>query len=194
MHIGFLLLAAGASSRFGGCKQLARFNGRSLVRHTLENLSKVCCDRPHIVLGAYGDDIRPEVEDLASVVSNPKWQNGLASSIAIGVRGIASQGSDGVLIALADQPLVDVADFCRMIEAFDGSKAVAAYYDHQIGVPAIFPKSMFQELMSLAGDRGAKSVLGKYHENVDLVPMPNAAKDIDTESDLLRIRTAFIDS
>ena len=123
MRIAGLLLAAGAGYRFGGCKQLALIEGRPLVRHALEALALLFDDDLYIVLGAYREDIQPQVEDLAQVISHADWRQGLGSSIARGVDEVEARGRyAGMLIALADQPRISTGDFGQLVERFDGNR------------------------------------------------------------------------
>lgn len=185
MRIAGLLLAAGAGTRFGGCKQLALIEGKPLVRHTLETLSLVFNDQPYIVLGANREDVRPVVEDIAQVIDHSGWQQGLGSSIACGVREIVAWGKfDGILVSLADQLWLTSGHFDQLIEQFQGDRIVAAYYSASPGVPAIFPATMFEQLKQLNTDRGAKSLLMDMQREIVTIPMQTAAMDIDTRNDL----------
>jgi CTP:molybdopterin cytidylyltransferase MocA len=187
MRIASLLLAAGAGHRFGGCKQLAPVDGKPLVRHALEALAPLFSEHLYIVLGAFGEEIRPRVEDLAQVISHGDWRQGMGSSIARGVAEIETRGSyAGILIALADQPRLTTDDFLQLVERFDGNRIVAAHYAGAPGVPAIFPAAAFADLRRLRGDRGAKSMLVDPNRQIDTLPLPAAATDIDTEADIDR--------
>jgi molybdenum cofactor cytidylyltransferase len=185
MRIASLLLAAGAGRRFGGRKQLALIDDKPLVRCTLEALAAVFAEQPYIVLGAYRADIRPIVEDIAQVIDHPSWQKGLGSSIAYGVNTIeARQRYDGILISLADQFRLTPDDFNRLIERFDGDRIVAAHYANSIGVPAIFPSTVFEQLKQLDADHGAKTMLVKMQQEIVTVLMPMAKMDIDVVGDI----------
>lgn len=185
MRIAGLLLAAGAGRRFGGCKQLFQIDGKPLVRHSLETLACVVDDPPHIVLGANRDKIRPVVKDIARVIEHPGWQQGMGSSIARGVEEImVREQYDGILITLADQIRVTAAELRRLIEHFQGDRIVAAYYADSPGVPAIFPATLFERLIQLDADTGAKSILLEMQHNSVTVPISSAAVDIDVFDDV----------
>jgi molybdenum cofactor cytidylyltransferase len=187
MRIAGLLLAAGGGRRFGGRKQLALVEGKPLVRHALESLAPLFADDLYIVLGGFRDEIRPQVEDLAQVISHADWREGLGSSIARGVGEIEARGRyAGIMIALADQPRLTADDFAQLVERFDGDRIVAAHYAGSPGVPAIFPTAAFKDLKRLHGDRGAKSMLLDLNREIDTVPLAAAATDIDTEADIGR--------
>jgi molybdenum cofactor cytidylyltransferase len=91
---------------------------------------------------------------------------------------------------LCDQPLVGRDTILRLIEAFEktGLPVAAAEYGQTVGVPALFSSELFDDLMTLDGDHGAKSIIAKcMPERVAIVPAPEAAIDIDTVEDKQRI-------
>ena len=191
MRIACLLLAAGAGSRFGSCKQLTLIEGKPLVKHSLDTLASVFAEKIYIVLGAYSEDIRPVVEDLVHVVEHKDWKNGIGSSIAYGVKRIETLGEyDGILIALADQLQLTAGNYQKLINQFDGSRTVAAYYADSLGVPAIFPSTQFEGLRIFDDDRGAKAMLMAMQDDVTAVSLPAAAIDIDTVDDIKGCRLA----
>jgi len=185
MRIACLLLAAGSSSRFGGCKQLAPIDGKPLLVHSLERLAPLFDDSLFTVLGAAREQIRPHAARLSRVIEHRRWRDGIGSSIARGVAAIEAQlECDAILIALADQPRLGSDDYRRLVEHFDGERIVAAGYCGRAGVPAIFPAERFAMLKRLDGDRGARILLDELRDDIVSVPMPAAADDIDTLEDL----------
>ena len=145
-----------------------------------------------VVLGANEATIAPALAGLTSVtmVTNPDWERGLASSLAVGLSAfLADDSCDAVLVALADQPLVDGAALQRLVTAFDDEhRIVASAYDDTIGVPALFGREHLDDLMRLTGDRGAGSWLRARQNEVTRVPLYSAAFDIDRPSDVARLR------
>lgn len=185
MRIAGLLMAAGGSRRFGGCKQLVSINGKPLIRKSLERLTAVTGKDTYTVLGAYREEILPVISELTSVIVNPNWEQGLGSSIATGIGEIKGLNRyDAVLISLADQHRLRHQDYTQLIDRFDGERVVAAKYDGNPGVPAIFPKIQFDRLCKLEGDRGARKILNKMRSEIQMLDLPSAHYDIDTLSDL----------
>jgi CTP:molybdopterin cytidylyltransferase MocA len=120
-------------------------------------------------------------------VFNPRWEMGLASSIAAGIgRAGSDPDVDGALILACDQVVVNAEDLRRLRNAFEpGSLAVAADYGNgAFGVPAIFAREAFAALRALEGDAGAKSFLEEHRGRVRFVPMPSAALDVDRPEDI----------
>jgi xanthine/CO dehydrogenase XdhC/CoxF family maturation factor/CTP:molybdopterin cytidylyltransferase MocA len=186
LHV--MLLAAGSSSRFGSPKQLADIAGRPMLARTLDAVLQL--QRRHavtVVLGAHAKLLEPLVSKAsANTAFNPDHAQGLASSIRVGLAQ-APFDARGALIALADQVAVTADDLRQLVSRWEQQpdRIVAAQYAGKVGVPAIFPADLFQELKELQGDRGARTVLSRHAERVIGVPMPSAALDIDTPADVL---------
>lgn len=188
------MLAAGGSSRLGHPKQLVRHHGEPLVRRAAAAALAVGARPVVVVLGAGAAVIAPVLHGLAGVevTLNPDWQRGVASSLAAGVRAVrAAGGCDGLLVLLADQPLVAAAALRPLIAAFAGGRrVVAAAYADVVGAPAVIGAERLDELLALEGDRGAGSWLRALGDAVAAVPLPVAAVDVDTPADLARLREA----
>lgn len=192
-NIAIVVLAAGASRRFGSPKQLASYRGIPLLEHVLNNcsaLSQTSQGMPtYVVLGANRQQIEAAVKlDNVRVLYNPAWETGIASSVRIAVQELASR-FNALLLVAGDQPLVSTLQLSRMIERFheDPEKIVAARYSDGPGIPALFPHRCNKKLLTLSGDTGAKSVLMEEGEEVVGVSIPTAALDIDTPDDLAAI-------
>ncbi|EQD55162.1 hypothetical protein B1A_11912, partial [mine drainage metagenome] len=111
LELHAMVLAAGASSRFGAVKQLAAVDGQPLLQRVL---TRACAaaDRTWVVLGAYAERLAPLVTHYeASVVTNANWIEGIASSIRSGVRHLPVT-CDGVMLILGDQALLSRSRTC----------------------------------------------------------------------------------
>lgn len=186
--LSVVLLAAGAATRFGSAKQAALYRGQPLLQRMLERARAVAGSAVSVVLGAHAESLLPLVASAeSSVLINHHWQEGIASSIRLGIERLPLN-CDGVLLLLADQAQVSTEDLARMAAVWRGQPqfAVAAEYEGRIGAPAIFPRAVFPELLQLRGDRGAQVWLRANEARVLAVPMPSAAVDIDTPADLER--------
>ncbi len=185
-NIAGIILAAGESRRFGGRKQLAEVSGKSLLRHAMEALKGACTGRPFVVLGAYHDEIAPHIAHDGEVVFNAQWPQGMGTSIAVGIGAINDHPAkfDGALIAVCDQICLEKQDYQKLVAAFDGSSIVATAYADGLGVPAVFPRSMWDELAVLDGATGARKLINRARQKVTAVTLPNATIDIDTRQNL----------
>lgn len=192
-HLHVVILAAGASTRLGQPKQLVSIAGKPALQHVVSNAVAVVGASVTVVLGAQAGEITRLLQySSASVLINRQWQEGMASSIRCGMSSV-SAGVDAVLLLLGDQVVVGAADLRRLIGAWNGQDSViaASLYSGQLGVPAIFPRCVFGELMELRGDHGAKQVIHRHASRALHVPMPNAAYDLDTQEDVAPLQQAL---
>lgn len=184
-----IVLAAGASRRFGSPKQLVRLDGRPLMHTVVSRAVEVAGHAVTVVLGANAAELAPLLRHSpASVIINRDWSEGLASSIRAGVARLPGSCS-GVMLVLADQAAVTAEDLRRLATTWrrQPELIVAAQYGSTLGAPAIFPSSSFRDLAGLRGDRGASALFHRNPDRVIRVPMESAALDIDTAEDLLRL-------
>jgi molybdenum cofactor cytidylyltransferase len=187
-----IILAAGGSSRLGYPKQLCEWRGMPLICNAVEASLAVCGAGVIVVTGAHA----PEVESVlhrypVQTVRNPDWSAGMSGSLRTGLQNLCSSEITGVLVSLGDQPLVSGSDLASLVAAWrtlPGMPAVAEYKGVQ-GVPAIFPDSALEALLTLQGDAGARSLLDACL-TVSSVEMPSAAIDIDTVEDLAWLKAS----
>jgi len=118
-------------------------------------------------------------------VVNERYAEGLGGSIATGVAACAGV-ADGILLCLADQPLVGPAHLEALAAEWRAApgRAVATSYAGIAGVPAIFPRSDFAALAALQGDTGARPVLAAHGDRLVTVACKDAAVDVDRPEDL----------
>jgi len=186
-----VVLAAGASTRFGSPKQLVRVAGRPLLHSALARAADVAGSAVSVVLGAHAAELTPLLtHSQALIVINRDWREGIASSIRAGVSRLPPS-CNAVLLMLADQAAVTAEDLKRLVSAWrrQPDYIVAARYGMTTGVPAVFPRSVFSDLGALRGDMGARALLQRNPDRVVRVPMASAAIDIDTPEDLLKIHS-----
>jgi molybdenum cofactor cytidylyltransferase len=184
-----VVLAAGASTRFGSAKQLVRVAGRPLLHTAVTRASEVTGNALIVVLGAGAAELAPLLRHSpGALVVNQEWREGLASSIRAGVARLPA-ACTGVLLLLADQAAVTADDLRRLAGSWrkQPQYIAAALYSGTSGVPAIFPRSTFRELAELRGDVGARALLRRNADRLVRVPMPSAAVDVDTPEDLLAL-------
>ena len=188
--IGLILLAAGASSRLGNSpKQLLEFRGKTLIRHAAENALASKCGKICVVLGAQAEAVKREIEDLPiEIAVNENWSEGMSASLKCGLENLLEiePHLSAAVVTLGDQPMIDAAIINRLIEAFSAAQSsiVAAEYAGTIGVPAIFSRFLFDEILNLsAGSNGAKQIIKKYAASVKKIPIAEAAFDVDTPED-----------
>ncbi|MVM29829.1 NTP transferase domain-containing protein [Spirosoma sp. HMF4905] len=190
MHIVTIILAAGASTRLGGKpKQLLTDNGTTLVRQIADAALSLQAGPVIVVLGANQEKIQPELFNLPVCIAlNPSWQEGIASSLRVGVNTLADIAVDFFLVVLTDQPYVTASLLRQLItrQQQTGRGIVACRYgeaDH-LGVPALFDIRYGPEFMNLSGDMGARKLIKQYAGDCAEIPFPLAAIDLDTVQDV----------
>jgi molybdenum cofactor cytidylyltransferase len=190
--LGAILLAAGASTRMGCVKLLLPWKNSTLLEHSIEQLKESEIDFFVVVLGANQDIMREKVNfDGIDVVVNSQWQKGMATSIASGVSFLLKKKPEiqSVLVALADQPLLDYKYYNNLIDKFliSKNKIVASSYSDAMGVPAIFDRDYFDDLLNLEGSQGARSLLRGGSVKVTPVNAGELALDLDTRETYNRV-------
>lgn len=210
--VGLVLLAAGASTRLGSPKQLLNYKERSLLRSAAVSAVGSVCRSVVVVLGACATRLIDEVSDLSvNIAINPQWEQGMCSSIRIGIETLAEQAamselarlrssagtSSGLeikaaVIMLCDQPFVTTEVIDSLVAAYRGTgrPIIASAYDGTLGVPALFSRTLFAELTSLKKAEGAKKVIKDHSDDVFRVPFAQGAIDIDTPMDYTRLLMA----
>ncbi|MGQ0551416.1 MAG: nucleotidyltransferase family protein [Armatimonadota bacterium] len=185
--VSAVVLAAGGSTRMGRPKLALQVDGLPMIRRAAEAALASRCGEVVVVLGTHADLYRPLLEGLAlRIVENPDPQEGMGSSIRIGAEAV-SPDAQGLVLLLADQPFVTPEVIDRLIDtaAADARRIVASAYAGTVGPPAYFGRALFLELLTLEGDRGARSVIEAYPKEGVALPLPESiAADIDTPGDL----------
>jgi molybdenum cofactor cytidylyltransferase len=191
--VGLITLAAGASTRMGTPKQLLLYRGCTLIRHMAEVAIASVCQPIAIVLGANAEQIKPEISQFPlQIVENQEWQEGMSASIRVGLEALlaVNQNLDAVAIALCDQPFVSPQTFNQLVEAYyvTGKPIIASEYSGTFGVPALFSRTLFSELMNLKYTEGAKQLIKRHIDEVFSMPFPDGAIDIDTPKDYEQLK------
>jgi CTP:molybdopterin cytidylyltransferase MocA len=186
-----VLLAAGRSRRFGRDKRLLPFRGSTLIETVAAALAAATAPRL-VVLGPGDEVIAASLETFDyRIVVNPAPETGLGASLALAAGALAAEAAsiDGLIVALADQPLADVALFSALVAAgrTGGGWAACDYGAGARGVPARLPVAALARLADLAGDRGARDLLDEHRAEIVWLPFPGGAFDVDTEADYARL-------
>ncbi|MGD8340502.1 MAG: nucleotidyltransferase family protein [Gammaproteobacteria bacterium] len=185
-ELAAVVLAAGGSTRLGRPKQLLRYRGRPLLLNAVDLAESVAGAGVIVVLGDEQLRLRSLLNRHrrgVTVVSNPGWREGLASSLRAGVRAVPRKAA-GALILLVDQPRLETFDLAKLARAWGRHPRLpaAAWYLERAGAPAIIPRRWFGEMTALSGDVGARQLL-RGIGRVSLVNMPAAEFDVDTPAD-----------
>jgi molybdenum cofactor cytidylyltransferase len=189
-----IVLAAGASRRLGRPKQLLMHGGETLIERAIRLANEAGAMPIITVLGAHHEIIRAAIahSDINYII-NREWEQGIASSIHAGIAELdaVAQDAPGVLILSCDQPRLTVEHLRGLMDAFSAqteTAIVASSYAGAHGVPAVFPRSVFPELLALRGDKGARALL--IHPPCPLIALPfeGGQVDIDLPGDLAELK------
>lgn len=186
--IAFVILAAGGAKRMGEIKQLLPWQEKSLISHIIDKGIDSQADKTYVVLGASAEKISTRINNKPVIkIINQDWKEGIGSSISAAVTHIVKSGEtfSGILISLADQPLIKQSHFNLLIEAFaSGNLGIAATsFSGSAGVPAIFGPHYYNKLIDLSGNKGAKSLIISNLDDSKLIDCNDLYFDIDTPGD-----------
>jgi molybdenum cofactor cytidylyltransferase len=189
MRIGAVVLAAGASTRFGSPKALAELDGRPILEHVLDAIREAGIEDIVVVLGHAADEIEDGIEWLDErIVRNPDPRE-LSSSLQIGLDAIADAEPpvQAALLVLGDQPRTRPAVIRALIAAARTSTltVIAPIYADGGGAnPILLRRDAFDLVDETSGDRGLGPLLEARPELVLEVPVAGTNPDIDTPGDL----------
>jgi CTP:molybdopterin cytidylyltransferase MocA len=197
LPVGAVILAAGRGQRMGAQKLLLKVAGRPLVRHVVEAAAASGCDEVVVV---YSDPaVADAVGDRARCVANPDPDAGQSSSLRLGLEALGDQEA-GAVVLLGDQPLVEAATISSLLRHWrrEGSRvAVATRYESDDGAgpdwrpPVLLDRALFAELRTLTGDEGARQLLNRRRELVDVIVTATPPHDVDTPEDYAKIVRLF---
>jgi molybdenum cofactor cytidylyltransferase len=187
-NIGIVILAAGSSSRFGEPKQLLQYDDKNLLQHTIDAAVNSNAKIVIVVLGANAELISKEIDKTkVQVVGNNEWQEGMASSVRTGLSTLqkVSPSTGAVIFMVCDQPFVSSSLINNLINTHidTGKPIVTCNYGEVIGPPALFHRSLFDELMELKGDVGARKIIQQHGDEVATILFTKGKIDIDTNED-----------
>lgn len=179
-----ILLAAGQSSRFGSNKLLHPIDNTPMILLSAQKLVSVIADSV-VVINEALTGLKTQLEQSGlHVVLNDQAEQGMGSSIACGVRASESlyPHAGGWLIMLADMPYIETATIEKLQRQLEqGANLVAPIYRQQRGHPVGFSQTYKNELLALNKDVGARDILEKNHEELELVKVNDRGVLIDID-------------
>ncbi|MEG5266181.1 nucleotidyltransferase family protein [Pseudomonas sp. JDS28PS106] len=177
-----LVLAAGRSRRFGGDKRHALLPcGRSMLQASIGNAVGVF-DEVWVVLRGDDDPASLGVPDKTQIVRSPNADLGMGNSLAAGIAALQSTGADAVAVLLADMPWIGEDVLIDLARLADPERIALPCYQGHRGHPVIIGRRFWPELLRLTGDQGARAVIARHAERVDMVECDDAGvlRDADT--------------
>ncbi len=188
-RIAAIVLAAGQSRRTGRRnKLLAEIDGQPMVARVVDAVAASAAATVVVVSGFEAERLGAALagRDL-TIVHNPRFDEGLSTSLRTGLGALTQSGArvDGVMVCLGDMPGVKSRHIDALISAFDpleGRAICVPVYQGKRGNPVLWGASLFAEIAGVAGDVGARHLIGEHAEVVCEVAIddPGVLLDVDT--------------
>jgi molybdenum cofactor cytidylyltransferase len=179
-----ILLAAGRSQRMGQPKLLLPWGNLPLVRHAVQIALDSKLDEVIVVTGYLAEHIAVALHGLPmKLVHNAAFLEGQSTSVRAGVEALDAD-VEAVVMLLADQPLLQASTIDALLDTFRHQQApiVVPRYNGQRGNPVLFARSLFGELLMLAGDQGARPVLAMHAEDIRFVDVADEGMVLDLDT------------
>jgi 4-nitrophenyl phosphatase len=196
-----IILAAGASTRFGQPKQLLDWGGVPLVAHAADEALAAGLVPVVVVLGCEAESVGAAVgERPVQVAMSWRWEEGLSTSVRAGLAALPPEAEAAILMQ-CDQPLLTASLLQAMVDRFEETGAAVVHPAHagRRGTPTLFARRLFPELAALEGDVGGRAVVAAHPGEAATVEVidPDVLADIDTPADyerLLKIRGSRLET
>jgi molybdenum cofactor cytidylyltransferase len=188
--ISAIILAAGESKRMGESKLLLKWRDESIFEQTVDNYLASAVNEVNVILGDHAGELEKLIGDRSVTVAiNPAYTKGMSTSIITGINTMSPR-TQGIMLALADQPSINSETIGRLIQVFLLKKKgiiVPAYHGKR-GNPVIFDIKYRNELLALKGDVGGREIVQRCYNDVQEVPVEDRGVlvDIDTPEDYRR--------
>ena len=191
-----IILAAGASTRFGQPKQLLRLRDKYLIEWVLDAALNSRLSRIILVLGHSYQQIlqalgKKSQHPKLQIEVNPHYQKGQSSSLRTGLLTVKDDFA-AVIFLLADQPMLNSETINTLVEEFwstDKDICVPTYKGRR-KTPAVFGRRYFRQLMNIQGDMGARRFIDANPDQVQTVEIQDPLRffDIDTQKDFAQLK------
>ena len=198
MRCSAVLLAAGSASRMGHRpKCLLERDGQALIRRTALALLDAGIQEVVVVLGHYAQEVAPALTGLSvRTVTNPHPEQGIISSQRLGLQSIAN-ACDAVVMALADQPLIDAPDITQLLGAFEQRDADRELLFPQVqglpGNPVVFSAAVRQAVLAESDDFGCQTWRQSHRHRVQawVSDKLHYIVDLDSQADITSVEQSF---
>ena len=190
-QVAAVILAAGASTRFGQPKQLLDWGSVPLLAHVADVALTAGLAPVVVVLGCQAEAARAALGARpVQAVMNWRWQEGLSTSVQVGLAALPPE-TEAAIFLQCDQPLI-TPDLLRALVARleeTGTSIVYPTHAGRRGTPTLFARRLFPELAAVSGDEGGRDLVTRYKEDVATVEVadPDVLADVDTPADYERL-------
>jgi molybdenum cofactor cytidylyltransferase len=189
--VACFILAAGMSKRMGSeNKLLKKYKNKIIINQTLKNHSESKLEKLNIIIGHDKESLKDTLKNFQiGVIENDNYMSGMLSSIKR-INDYIDNEVTGIMISLADMPLVSSKDINSILDTFllhDEKKICIPEFNGRLGNPIIIPLEIYKKIIqneNLLKDKGLKSTIldGKF----DIVRARSSSgvlKDFDTQED-----------
>ncbi len=200
LRVAAIVLAAGSSQRMGGRnKLLLPVGDQPLVRHVVATILQSRADPVLVVLGHEAEAVGAVLGGLpVRLVYNERYAAGMTTSIQAGVAA-APQDVAGYMICLSDLPLLEVAEYNRLLEVFqeglrrDPACIVVPEFEGQQGNPVLFSAHYRASILAETGLEGCRELVRRHLEHVLRVAMPtdHILRDVDTPEAFMALQAFY---
>ena len=184
MKLAVIVMAAGASKRFGAPNKLLQpLHGKPLLQYTLDLAKKIPAQKRVAVCST--DTAAIAGTEGFTVVVNQHPEEGQSSSMRLGIA--LCRECEGAIFLTGDQPFVSIESILKLIAAFEEhpNYIIGCAINGHFCIPSIFPALVFEELLHQQGDVGGREVMRAHSKEIALVEIdPTEHFDIDTPEDL----------
>lgn len=192
-NIAAIILAAGASTRFGQPKQLLDWGGRPLIAHVADVALSAGLARVTVVLGYQAEAVLAALGTRpVQTLMNWRWNEGLSTSVQIGLAALPPD-TEAAIFLHCDQPFVTPDLLRALVSRFRESGAPIVYpsLSGQQRTPVLFAGELFPELATVSGDEGGRALIARYADRAATLPVSDARilADIDTPADYEQLRS-----
>ncbi|MDH4092932.1 MAG: nucleotidyltransferase family protein [Cyclobacteriaceae bacterium] len=188
LSVAIILLAAGSSTRMGQSKQLLQINKEPLLLHSTRAALASGVKNVVVILGANEQAHRDVLTNLPiTIITNHYWKSGMGSSIKTGMNNLLRLFPEtaAVVIMVCDQPAITGNHLRMLIQKFEDTKGpiIASAYADTAGVPVLFARPFFSNILMLRDEHGAKKIIQQFSTKVNTVDFPGGLHDLDTTED-----------
>ncbi len=193
LNVAAVILAAGASTRFGTSKQLLDWQGQPLITHIADIAWRAGLSPILVVLGAEADQIAPVLQGRpVHIVRNYRWSQGMSTSLNVGVAALPIETQAAIFLPV-DQPLVTPALLRDLVATWQSSHqdiVIPVSQAGQRGTPVLFARQFFAELAQLSGDVGGRVLFSKYADCLTQLEVADAhlLTDADTPETYIQLQ------
>jgi len=189
MRVFAILLAAGEGRRIGGPKALLEMAGETFVAACVRRLRRPAVEAVIAVLGHAAESVRAALPAEVRAVVNPRVEQGMLSSLLVGLDAAEAAAATAVLVHPVDHPVVSAATVDGVLDALLGGAPIAVpSWDGRGGHPTGFAAATWPALRAAPPERGARAVLAAHPEWVTRVPADaTCRRGVNTPEDLARL-------